>query len=183
MVVTEDAEVVALYYKDKKLLDSLRFNIRVNKATGKQITLNPEADSYYPGNGAFTLVDGILNEKGGRTNESLGFQRDVEAVIDLGETQRVSNVIVHALQSGGTYLYPPKSIEVYGSSDGKTFESLGNAVPVADNIGPKVATKVEFKPVTIRYIRLLLFNLPAVPAGERGAGEKTWMFLDEIQVN
>lgn len=183
VVITEDAEVVALYYKDKKLLDSLSFKIRVNKATGKQITLKPEADSYYPGNGAFTLVDGILNEKGGRTSESLGFQRDVEAVIDLGDAQQISNVTVHALQSGGTYLYPPKSIEVFGSSDGKTFEPLGSATPVADNSGPKVVTRVEFKPATARYIRLLLLNLPVVPEGKRGAGEKTWMFLDEIQVN
>jgi hexosaminidase len=183
IVINEDAEVIALYYKDKKLMDSLRFNIKVNKATGKKITLKPEASSSYAGNGAFTLVDGIINEKGGRTSESLGFQTDAEAIIDLGESQQLSSVTVHALQSGGTYVYPPKYIEVFGSNDGSTFESLGSSTPGAAVGAVKAVTKLEFQPVKARYVRLLIHNQAQVPEGQRGAGEKTWMFIDEIQVN
>lgn len=183
VLVSEDAKVVALYYKDKKLVDSLSFNIRVNKATGRPITVSPLPSPSYPGNGPFTLVDGIINDKGARNRESIGFQSDVEAVIDLGDAQSISSLMVHTLQSGGSYIYPPKSIEVFASQDGTTFEPLATGVPVTSNGNPKAVAKLEFKPTTARYVRLKLNQLPAVPAGARGEGEKTWMFLDEIQVN
>ena len=47
-----------------------------NKATGKKITIETPPAAAYPGSGAFTLVDGIQNEKGlGRSSEILGFNR------------------------------------------------------------------------------------------------------------
>ncbi|MBC7508209.1 MAG: beta-N-acetylhexosaminidase, partial [Ferruginibacter sp.] len=62
------------------------FNISINKATGKNITLTHAASAAYPGNGAFTLVDGIQNTKGlARSAEIVGFLgKDLEAIIDLG---------------------------------------------------------------------------------------------------
>ncbi|HEY0899479.1 MAG TPA: discoidin domain-containing protein, partial [Sphingobacteriaceae bacterium] len=183
VTISQDARITALYYKNKQLMDSLSFNIRVNKATGKPITLNPQPSTYYPGNGPFTLVDGIINEKGARNSESLGFQSDVEAVIDLGAAQTISALAVHALQTGGTYVYPPRSIEAFVSEDGTTYQSLGSSTPVARNGSAKAVARLEFNPVTARYVRLKLNQLPQVPPGARGEGEKTWMFLDEIQVN
>ncbi|HEY1007521.1 MAG TPA: family 20 glycosylhydrolase [Sphingobacteriaceae bacterium] len=183
VVIRKDSRLVAMYYKDRKLMDSLSFNIRVNKATGKPITLSPQPSGSYPGNGPFTLVDGIINEKGGRSQESLGFQSDVEAVIDLGNLQQVSSLMIHALQSGGTYVYPPKLVEAFVSTDGSTYLPVGSGVPAGKSGDPKAVAKLAFKPTLARYIRLKLNQVPEVPAGARGEGEKTWMFLDEIQVN
>jgi hexosaminidase len=52
------------YTKNGSLLDSFTMNIKVNKATGKKITLASPPASGYPGEGAFTLVNGIINEMG-----------------------------------------------------------------------------------------------------------------------
>ncbi|MCW3109030.1 MAG: beta-N-acetylhexosaminidase, partial [Segetibacter sp.] len=183
VVLNEDAQVLALFYKGEKLMDSISVNVKVNKATGKKITVNAAPSTYFPGNGAFTLVDGIINEKGGRTSQSVGFQSDVDATIDLGASQQISNVAVHALKSGGSYVYPPQSIEVSGSADGKTFNTLGSTTSISETPGTKAIMKVDFAPATTRYVRVLIKSLPAVPAGQRGAGEKPWLFLDEIQVN
>ncbi len=183
VVIRKDSRLVAMYYRDRKLMDSLSFNIRVNKATGKPITLNPQPSGSYQGNGPFTLVDGIINEKGGRNRESLGFQSDVEAVIDLGDLQQVSSLMVHTLQSGGTYVYPPRSVEAFVSTDGSNYQPVGSGVPVGTSGDPKAVARLAFKPTMARYIRLKLNQLPSVPAGARGEGEKTWMFLDEIQVD
>ena len=183
VVIREDARVDALYYKDRKLVDSLSLRIRVNKATGRPITLSPQPSGTYAGNGPFTLVDGIINEKGARNRESLGFQSDVEAVIDLGELQQVSSLTIHTLRSGGTYVYPPKSVEAFVSEDGATYQPVGSGEPSASDGNPKAVATLAFKPTRARYIRLKLNQLPQVPAGARGEGEKTWMFIDEIQVN
>lgn len=182
VILNEDAEVIALYYKGGQLMDSLTINLKVNKATGKKITLKQQPSTYYPGNGAFTLLDGVINEKGGRTSQSLGFQSDVDAIIDLGAAQQIANVTAHALKTGGSYVYPPKSIEVFGSTDGKTFKRLGSTTEIAETPGTKAIMKVEFTPFSARYVRVLIKSLPAVPEGQRGAGEKPWLFVDEIQV-
>jgi hexosaminidase len=183
VTLNEDAEVIGLFYKGQKLMDSVTLNVKVNKATGKKISVVQPLSTYFPGNGVFTLVDGIINEKGGRTNQSLGFQSDVDATIDLGTSQQISNVAVHALKSGGSYVYPPQSIEVSGSADGKTFNTLGNTSTVSETPGTKAIMKVDFAPAMTRYVRVSIKALPAVPAGQRGAGEKPWLFVDEIQVN
>ncbi len=49
-------------------------NFFFNKATGKKISLTNPPSKSYPGNGAFTLVDGVQNEKGlSKSKEFLGF--------------------------------------------------------------------------------------------------------------
>lgn len=182
VTINEDAELTALYYKEGILVDSLTLNLKVNKATGKKITLKKQASTYYPGNGAFTLVDGIINEKGGRTSQSLGFQHSVEATIDLGASQKICSVLVHALRAGGSYVYPPQAVEVWGSADGKVFKKIGSTTQIAEMPGTKAVMKVTFAPASARYVRVLIKSLAAVPQGQRGAGEKPWLFIDEIQV-
>lgn len=184
LLIKETAKVMGMYYKDNKLIDSLTINLNFNKATGKAITLSQLPSDYYPGNGAFTLIDGIINEKGSRNQESIGYSgSDVEATIDLGAAQPINNVVVHALQAGGSYIYPPKAVEVYGSVDGKTFVPLGSTYAVTQLTGPKAIVKVAFEPATTRFVKVAVRNTQTVPEGKQGAGEKAWLFLDEIEVN
>ncbi|MCJ8164030.1 family 20 glycosylhydrolase [Pontibacter sp. E15-1] len=180
----ESAQVTGLYYKNNQLIDSLSLKVSVNKATGKAITLKEQPSEYFPGNGAFTLVDGIVNEKGGRDQQSIGYSgSDLEATIDLGTAQQISSVTVHALNAGGTYVYPPKAVEVYGSADGKNFKPLGTTDKVSSVEGSKAILKVAMSPATTRFVRVAVKNTQTVPAGKQGEGEKAWLFLDEIQVN
>jgi hexosaminidase len=180
----QSSKVTALYYKGDKLLDSLSINLNINKATGKQVTLSEQPSESFPGNGAFTLVDGIINRMGGRDNKSVGYSgNDMEATIDLGAAQQVSNVVVHALNSGGTYVYPPKAVEVYGSADGKDFRPLGTANAGTQVEGSKAIVKVAFAPAKTRFVKVAVRNQQVVPEGMRGEGEKTWVFVDEIEVN
>jgi hexosaminidase len=60
-----------------------------NKATGKKITLEKQASKSYPGDGPFTLVNGVQNTKGmSKTKEFLGFSgEDCMATIDLGKEE------------------------------------------------------------------------------------------------
>ncbi|WP_162051755.1 glycoside hydrolase family 20 protein [Pontibacter pamirensis] len=184
LVIKEPTQVIGLFYKDDKLVDSLTLKLNINKATGKEITLNEQPSEYFPGEGAFTLVNGIVNRRGGRDQQSIGYSgSDLEATIDLGTAQQVNNVVVHALNSGGTYVYPPKGVEVYGSTDGENFQPLGTANTVSEVAGSKAIVKVEFAPATTRFVKVAVKNTQTVPEGKQGAGEKTWLFLDEIEVN
>ena len=184
ITLKESAQVTGLYFKDGKLLDSLTIDVNINKATGKEIKLKELPSDYFPGNGAFTLADGIINTKAERDHKSIGYSgSDLEATIDLGEAKKIQNVVVHALNSGGSYVYPPKAVEVYGSTDGTNFELLGTTDKVNKVEGPKAKVEVDLKPSTTRYVRVAVKNMETVPEGNKGTGEKTWLFVDEIEVN
>ena len=182
IVVHTNTDITGMYYQDGQLLDSLVLNINVSKATGKNIKLSEPPSTYFPGNGAFTLVDGIINEKGGRTQQSAGFQTNVDAIIDLDTSQLIRTVMVHALRVGGTYVYPPQALQVYGSADGKTYEKLGTTNTFTQ-AGEKAIMRIDFSPKKTRYVKVVVERLDAVPEGRPGVGEKTWLFVDEIEIH
>jgi hexosaminidase len=183
ITVTSTSQLNGLYYNTKGAkVDSVGLKFNINKATGKNITLTAQPVATAAGNGGFSLVDGILNEAGGRSLESLGFDKDLEAVIDLNTAQSVSSVTVHTLNAGGTTVYPPESVSILASADGQTFKPL-TATTNVTAAASKSIYAVGFAPETARYIKVVIKRTPVVPVGKRGAGQPTMMFLDEIQIN
>ncbi|HEX2533736.1 MAG TPA: family 20 glycosylhydrolase [Chitinophagaceae bacterium] len=185
VLLTDSKLVTALYYSGSRLVDSLSIPIHFSKATGKKVTLKTKPAENYPGDGAFTLVNGIHNTKGlARSSEVLGYAggADLETVIDLNTAQPVRQVVVHALGAGGTYVYPPKGIVVYGSTDGKTFRELAIGTEYRKKGDFNGTITASFDPQMVRYVKVLVQNTGVVPEGRRGAGNKTLLLVDEIEV-
>jgi len=130
-------------------------------------------------------VNGVQNEKGlSRSKEVLGFSGDdLEAVIDLGAPQNITNVIVHGLTSGGSWVYPPKYAEAFISADGNTFSSAGKSEKFVPGAGTNGTVTVSFPPTAARFVKVVVKNFGIIPAGYRGAGNKAWLMVDEIEVN
>ena len=172
---------------NKKILASLSQKFSFNKATGKKITLTNPASDKYPGDGAFTLVNGVINEKGfARSREFLGFNgTNCEAVIDLGESQLVSFVVVNVLNRTSSWIWRPLTAEVFGSGDGTTWLSLkmtDDFEETKDGTG-KGKMMMSFKATYARYVKVVVTNWGTIPAGNPGAGNKPWLFVDEIEVD
>ena len=156
-----------------------------NKATGKKITLTNSPSQNYPGDGAFTLVNGVQNEKGrGRSTEFLGFNgTDCEAVIDLGSSQTISSVIVHSFRQKGAWIWRPLTVEAFGSADGQSFITLGLTDDFTEIKDGNGTMKVSFNSTTAKFIKVVVKNWGEIPDGEPGASNKPWLFVDEIEVN
>ena len=156
-----------------------------NKATGKKITLTNEASTNYPGDGAFTLVNGVQNEKGlARSKEFLGFSgTDCEAIIDLGTATSINEIIIHTLEQPGSWIYFPSAFDISRSDDGITFTPFNTAVNISRSSDKSRATIKLATGVNTRYIKINIINYGAIPAGNPGAGNKAWLFVDEIEVN
>lgn len=186
LLINEDAYVTGLYYKDGQLLDSISMDIKVNKATGKKITLSSKPlDNYQGNNGAFTLVDGIVNSRGiGRANEFIGYRgKDVEAIIDLGSIQKISSVSTQAITSGGSRVRPPDSMTIEISTDGKSYHSLGSANSFVTTVAGKGNLQLKFDATNARFVKITVKPVMKIAEGTQGAGEEALMFLDEIQIN
>ena len=159
-----------------------------NKATGKKITLTTQASKSYPGDGAFTLVNGVQNEKGmSKSSEFLGFNgTDMDATIDLGKDMEVSKITLHTLNQNGSWIYLPSQIEVSFISFIDTtiitkhqpIESVTHIVTDENND----QTIQLAAPKTCRYVRIYVKNYGIIPAGKPGAGNPAWLFADEIEV-
>jgi hexosaminidase len=160
--------------------------IYFNKATGKKITLRSQPSRLYPGDGAFTLVNGVQNEKGlDRPREFLGFNgTDCEASIDLGTTQQINNVKAHVLEETSSWIWRPKYFQVLISPDDKIYTEMGMTDVIRFNeTNTNGIMTVQQKSVAARYLRIKLGNYGIIPDGNPGAGNSAWLFVDEIEVN
>jgi hexosaminidase len=183
--VVKSNSCTARLYSNNKIVSSVGQDFFLNKATGKKITLSNQASENYPGDGAFTLVNGVQNEKGrGRSKEFLGFNgTDCEALIDLGNSESISFVTVHAFHQKGAWIWRPLTVEVFGSADGQSFTTLGLTDDFNEIKNGNGTMKVSFNNIPIRFIKVVVKNWGEIPQKEPGAGNKPWLFVDEIEVN
>ncbi|HEY6503795.1 MAG TPA: beta-N-acetylhexosaminidase [Chitinophagaceae bacterium] len=156
-----------------------------NKATGKQITLNNPASDRYPGNGAFTLVNGVQNEKGfAKSKEFLGFNgTNCDAMIDLDGYHDISSVTVHAFMQKNSWIWQPLSAEVLSSENGQYYSSLGTTTSFIETQNGNGTMTIQFKTTPAKFVRVVIRNYGTIPDDNPGSGNKAWLMVDEIEVN
>jgi hexosaminidase len=92
---------------------------------------------------------------------------------------------VHCLNNPGNWIHRPLSAEVFISSNGTDFTSAGLTDDfIIKTKGLETGTmKVEFPEKNSRYVKVVVKNWGKIPDGNAGAGNKAWLFVDEIEVN
>ncbi len=171
-----------------KTLSYITQKFSFNKATGKKITIiNPPSKSY-PGDGAFTLVNGVQNEKGlTKGNEFLGFSgTDLDVTIDLGAVTEVKKITLHTLEQQGSWIYLPSKVEVTYlfalDSDKRGMLGPTKMSSVDVEQGKGISTIEIPGTQSCRYVRVVAKNYGIIPSGNAGAGNPAWLFVDEIEV-
>lgn len=153
-----------------------------NKATGRAITLVTPASKGYPGNGAFTLVDGVISDKGLlRSKDILGFSgSNMEAIIDLGKSMPVQNVTLYAFEQKPSWIHPPASVDVLLSEDGITYHNFGSTN--SSNTQRFLSYAINGNDQA-RFVKVIARPLGIIPEGQAGAGKPAWLMVHEIAVN
>jgi hexosaminidase len=156
--------------------------ITVSKSTGKKVTLATLPSPSYSANGPFTLVDGIRGDTTRHNRQWLGWQGpDMEAVIDLGDGMQISRVTMDVFDGAGSWIYPPKAITVSCSENGDDYtvvQSLStDEIKKRGNV-----IEMAFDPREARFVKVVAENAGKIPDGQPGAGNDSWLFVDEIMV-
>lgn len=162
----------------------VKLRLLFNKATGKKITLKTPPAQQYSGSGAFSLVDGINASlyPSWSGNEWLGFSgTNLNCTIDLGAVDTIMAVSAGFLEDKTSWIYLPSSMEISVSLDGKKFTRIGIVPVVKDD---RVITNgiYKFDPTAARYVRIIANNIGTIPQGNPGAGNKAWLFVDEVHI-
>jgi hexosaminidase len=158
----------------------------LHKATGKQVTYSIPVNYRYPGCGDGTLTDGIQGSDRHNDGYWQGFHGDnMDVMIDLGTVQPIKEVRINFLQRYWSWIFFPVKIVVETSEDGvdwKTFEGMNEVSPTIQE-AMKKELAVRTSGAQGRYVKVTAVNLGVCPPGHPGAGDKTWIFADEIIVN
>jgi len=161
-----------------------KIELFISKATSTKITLAVQPSKKYSADGPFTLVNGIKanTTNGWSAKDWLGFSgKNLEATIDLDNKDSISMVTAGFLTDKLSWIYPPKTLEVLISEDGKKFKSVGK-IDFDTNNSMRTENTIYFKKSATRYVRVIAENFGKIPEGNPGAGSLPWLFVDEISI-
>ena len=156
-------------------------------AVGKPVTLRAKFSERYAAQGAATLTDGLLGGTDYLDGAWLGFHEDdLVATIDLGEPVELREISGSFLQDTHVGIFLPRRIEYLAGNDLASLRSLGTVTPMADEkvAGPlKESLTVKNLNQRAQYVEVRIQNIRKIPSWHSAAGQKAWLFVDEIVIN
>jgi hypothetical protein len=152
---------------------------------GRKITLNTTYTDQYSAGGDLALIDFIRGPLNFRTGAWQGYEGvDLNAVIDLGSIQLIGELGIRFLQDVGAWIFFPGQVEFSVSNDGNNYQQIA----IVKNDVSEKDTKVQIKnfssslSIKARYIKVVARNRGICPGWHWGAGQKSWIFADEIVI-
>ena len=151
---------------------------------GRNITItNKYADQYSAG-GNTALIDGLKGSTDFKTGGWQGYYfDDLEAVIDLGNSTKVSTIEISFFQDARSWIWIPEYVEFWVSSDNKNFSLVSKINNNVDKLDYEIQIKTftaKLNTKEIKYIKVFAKNHIVCPKGHLGAGNKAYIFADEI---
>ncbi|MBM3412861.1 MAG: beta-N-acetylhexosaminidase [Bacteroidetes bacterium] len=173
--------------KNRVVQSSYSQQFEINKATGKDITLQTRPSKSYSGNGGFTLVNGIRSQAGKNIHFSnyLGFDGgDLDVTIDLGQPMLIQTVKSYFLHQPASWIHQPLEMQVSVSVDGIEYKSMGGAKKaIFETDDFDTGYFLHHFKSKARFVKIVVTNSGRIKAGFPGEGNKPWLFIDEIQVD
>jgi len=187
LVINTTTTISAVIFENGKIREAPSVKKLVfHEGLGSKVEYNSTPSQRYPGTGDKTLVDGIKgseNHSDGLWQGFAGYDLDVR--IDLGSIKDVNSVAATFFQRWRSWIFLPEQMEVSLSEDGNTYAApqlYKNTIP-ADKDGRIIEEyRLNFDRQKTRFIRLKAKNIGVCPAWHSGAGDKAWLFVDEIVI-
>ncbi|MBK8414956.1 MAG: GH92 family glycosyl hydrolase [Bacteroidetes bacterium] len=139
----------------------------------------------YTAGGDMGLIDGIYGEPNAFGSWQGFHGIDMNVTIDLHESRNISMIAASFLQQYPSWIWLPEEISFEISNDNKTFEPVYNYVNTIPKNKDGAFTenfRSDFPVRKARYIRVTAKNPAVCPPWHPGAGDKAWIFVDEITV-
>ena len=149
----------------------------------KSINIKSKYSPQYTGGGDDALIDNQRGSEDFRLGGWQGYQgQDFEAVVDLKSVKEIKEIGVGFLQEIGAWIWYPTSVTIEISEDSTNFSqygTIGNPYHV-DDYTPTVDEFKIMKGAKARYVRIKAKNFGKIPDWHLGAGNDSWIFIDEI---
>ena len=164
-----------------RVIDAQYYLIDANRSVKLENMYNEQ----YAAGGAKALIDHLRGNDNFRTGTWQGYYGvDLIATVDLAQPKKINRLAGSFLQEIYSWIWMPTEVEYFVSDDGKNFRSVGkvkNDIP-ADADGAFIQ-EMEVRPrTTARYVKMVAKTIGTCPEGHVGAGQKAWIFCDELVI-
>ena len=152
-------------------------------AAGRKISIKNPYSSQYEAGGDIALIDLQRGNDNFRVGMWQGYYGvDVDVTVDLGEVTNLTRLAGSFLQDQGSWIFMPEKVEFFISTDGKNFKKVGEVEnEIAQDAEDAVIQELDVnKRMKARYVRMVATNPGPCPEWHVGAGEKSWIFCDEV---
>jgi hexosaminidase len=187
IMIADNATLKMVGFKlNQPICEPINLVFSRHKALGAEVELKYPCSEKYPGNGKNSLTDGIHGTTDVREGNWQGFEgTDMEAVIDLGKEIEISKISLTCIQDASSWIFFPEKLDFYTSNDKVNFVKSSTII----NDYPQKSSETIIKTFTggfektkCRYIKVFAEGIKKCPAWHPGAGDKAWIFADEIVV-
>ncbi len=187
IVVNQTTKVSVGGFLGENLINrKIDFSFVFHKALKGHLNYVYNFDSRYKANENNTLIDGIIGTNDFHDGLWQGFEgTDFDVTIDLGMEKEISRVTPRFFLNVNSWIFLPRKVEISLSKDGKNFEiskTIINEIPLKTSEILIKEFPAEFDKEKARYIKVYAENIKQCPNWHPGAGDKTWLFIDEIIV-
>ena len=168
------------YPSETSTKDFTKAGIKINS-----YTIVEEPDVRYPKSSKlFDFEEGTVNFRDGKWAGYNG--NDIVTTANLGKLTTVKNVTISCLKQFNDYILFPKKLVVYAAiAKGDKFKKLGELKINSLGIGSVGVLKrftLSFPKTKAQYIKIIVENGGPLPKSHPAAGEKSWLFVDEITI-
>jgi hexosaminidase len=95
----------------------------------------------------------------------------------------IEQITIHSFEQKASWIHPPAGAVVEISDNGTDFRPLeSTSETIVDDRKRVEKIRFRFASTNGRYIKVSVKNAGIIPARQAGAGNKAWLFVDEIEV-
>ena len=160
-------------------------DVEKHNAMACDITLEYQPSKTYEGYGALSLVNGISGSKEKYSgDEWLGFSGvPMDATLNLDTAIAINTIEVSAFNSPGQWIYPPKYVDVWVKTlSSKEFQKIIVEELLDDETHKFHSREFVIDQNDVIAIRVFAQDYGVIEEGRQGAGNRAWLFIDEIVV-
>jgi predicted alpha-1,2-mannosidase len=163
----------------------------IRKNPNISLTLDTKYSNQYAASGENALIDGLFGGNEFRTGDWQGYYgKDVVATITFKEPISVHEIGASCIRDQKSWIFLPKEIRFEVTYDGVSYQAptiISIPVSSASDKNPSNQKFTQIlesdKTLKVKGIRYTIVNPGNCPEWHLGAGNPTWLFLDELIFN
>ena len=159
-----------------------------HKAMGQPVTLLTEPHSSYRYGAPDSLTDGIHGTDNYTCGDWAGwYSGPFEAVVDMKGCGEYSEVSLGVFVFKYDWIFNPTDMRIEVSDNGKDFTEVAYAeyetIQNLEEGNGRQEYRLDFEPTDAKYLKISAGAVMAIPQWHAGAGNPSFVFVDEITVN
>jgi predicted alpha-1,2-mannosidase len=185
IILSETSTLQCFAYTDDENLSST-ISARFIKSLYPPAQYSEIFDDRYTGGGTMALTDGRFGTENFQNGEWQGFEGvNLTAVIDLENESVIKRLSLTSLNDPNVWIFMPRKVifEIsYNGIDYTKIVEIENDLPVDTTRLLIKKFETDHLNLSARFIKVTAESIKTCPQWHKGAGYKSWIFVDELTI-